>query len=470
MEVFTPRREKIVLANDPFSSGGEGAVYNVISAPARFNNICVKLYYQKQRTPEQENKIKFMVSNPPARVDGNGFLIGWPLEYVVDAGGKFMGFVMPLAFSGSKQLITLTATKLNKKLGSDWHNRYDRANGKPALVSRLKLICNISIPVHILHSTGKYVFKDFKPENILITSCGQVTLVDMDSVQIAEGSSLLYSGRVATPNYMPPEYYNRKVGRNKSVMLTKSWDYFAIGVVFYQILFGLHPYVVTPWVQPDANSNEIYQNISQSLFPFGTNSHKIKSYPNLHDKFKILPKPLQSLFMRAFSEHPLERPAADEWGKCIHAIIRTTAPLPNPQPQPAPAPAPKPTPKPAPKPTPRPQPVPKPTPKPHPAHPKEMELKKWNWGAFFFGWIWGICNGVYWPLILIITNFIPYVGWIISLCAGVYLGIKGTELAWKAKKWNSWYSFERIQTKWAQAILWFFGISLLIGFLIGITG
>ena len=34
------------------------------------------------------------------------------------------------------------------------------------------------------------------------------------------------------------------------------------------------------------------------------------------------------------------------------------------------------------------------------------EIKKWNWGAFFFNWLWGICNGVYWPLILIVVNFI----------------------------------------------------------------
>lgn len=456
MEFYTPKREKIVLANEALSSGGEGAVYDVKSAPARFNNICAKLYYKKFRTPEQEDKIKFMVSNPPTLVSGKGFLIGWPLEYIVDAGGKFMGFIMPLAFPNSKQLITITATKLNKKLDSEWHCRYDRANGKSSLISRMKLICNISIPVHILHSTGKYVFKDFKPENILITSCGQVTLVDMDSVQISKDSTVLYSGRVATPNYIPPEYYTCGIGKTSS-MLSKSWDYFAIGIVFYQILFGLHPYVVTPRVLTDANSNEIYQSISQSLFPFGPNSHKIKSYPSLHDKFKFLPQPLKELFLRAFSDEPSERPAADEWGRCVHALISYAAPLPNPQPIPQTTPKPKPKPK------------PKPTPKRRPVHPTEEELQKWNWGAFFFGCIWGICNGIYWPLILIFTSFIPYVGWVISLCAGVYLGINGTKLAWEAKLWNSWDSFARIQKKWAQAVLWVLGISILVGFLIGVN-
>ncbi|WP_284438423.1 protein kinase domain-containing protein [Prevotella communis] len=469
MEVYTSKHEKIVLKNDAFSSGGEGEVRNIVSGPSRFKNICVKIYYQKKRTPEQEKKIKYMISNPPAKVDGIGFLIGWPLDYVTDAGGKFLGFVMPLAFPNSKQLITLTATKLSKKLDSGWHDRYDRANGKSALVARMKLICNIAIPIHILHSTGKYVLKDFKPENVLITHDGRVTIVDMDSVQISEGNRLLHAGMAATPNYMPPEYYNQGVGKAKNALLHKSWDYFAIGVVFYQILFGLHPFVVTPWVQQDADSNEIYQSISQNLFPFGVNSHKIKSYPELHDKFKVLPKQLQDLFLRAFSDSPSNRPGAEEWGKCIHALVKNAGPIPVPKPRPIPQPRPVPKPQPAPKPQPTPKPKPAPRPTPTPLHPTESELGKWNWGAFFLNWIWGLGNGVYWPLVLIICNFIPYIGWIVSLIICIVLGANGTKWAWEAKDWDSWDSFKDTQHKWAVAIWWILGIAFVIGFIAGLS-
>ena len=334
MKVYTSKHELIILANEALSAGGEGEVYNVVSSPDRFKNICVKIYYQKKRTPLQERKIKYMVTNPPSRVDGGGFMIGWPLDYVMDADGKFLGFVMPLAFSGSKQLITLTSTKLSKKLETAWHQRYDRSNGKSALISRMKLICNIAIPIHILHSTGLYVLKDFKPENILITYDGRVTIVDMDSVQISEGTRLLFAGTAATPNYMPPEYYNQGVGKNPTAPLEKSWDYFAIGVVFYQILFGLHPFVVTPKEPVDEDSNEIYQSISQNLFPFGVNNHKIKSYPALHDKFKVLPQPFQNLFLRAFSDNPQTRPGADEWGKYVHPLVKNIGPISYPPPPP----------------------------------------------------------------------------------------------------------------------------------------
>lgn len=88
------------------------------------------------------------------------------------------------------------------------------------------------------------------------------------------------------------------------------------------------------------------------------------------------------------------------------------------------------------------------------------EIKQWNWGAFFFNWIWGICNGVYWPLALIVVNFIPYVGPLISLGCCIALGINGNEWAWKAKSWSSVTEFKRVQRKWAIAILWVLGIGL----------
>ena len=53
------------------------------------------------------------------------------------------------------------------------------------------------------------------------------------------------------------------------------------------------------------------------------------------------------------------------------------------------------------------------------------QLEKWNWGAFFFNWLWAVCNGIYWPLLMIVFNFIPIWGSLVSLIGCIYLGIKG---------------------------------------------
>ena len=70
------------------------------------------------------------------------------------------------------------------------------------------------------------------------------------------------------------------------------------------------------------------------------------------------------------------------------------------------------------------------------------DIKGWNWGAFFFNWIWGLFNGVYWPLVLFIIPFIPVVGQLGTLIICIFLGAKGNEWAWKAKSWSSVEEFK----------------------------
>lgn len=322
MTIYSSKHETIVLHENPFASGGEGSIYKVESTSSHFQNVCVKIYHSHIVNKQREDRIKYMVANPPSQIRGESFILCWPMDYVTDADGKFIGFVMPLGFSESKELVNLTATRLSRKLGQEWQRRYDRSMGEKALLSRLKLICNIAIPVHVLHSTGKYVLKDFKPQNVLATADGRITICDMDSIQIAAGNKMLYPGTAATPDYIPPEFYSRSIGRKATDIIGTSWDTFAMGVVFYQLLFGIHPYVVTPKVEQDDGANDISHNISSELFPFGANHNLIKIRPKLHDKFLFLPAEFQNKFTRTFSNIPNNRPSANEWGQYIHEIVK----------------------------------------------------------------------------------------------------------------------------------------------------
>ena len=77
----------------------------------------------------------------------------------------------------------------------------------------------------------------------------------------------------------------------------------------------------------------------------------------------------------------------------------------------------------------------------------------WNWGAFSLSWIWGVFNGLYWPLIIIVINYIPYVGVIISLCTCLLLGKNGNLYAWRKAKHKGFSveHFTYIQSKWNTA-------------------
>lgn len=94
-------------------------------------------------------------------------------------------------------------------------------------------------------------------------------------------------------------------------------------------------------------------------------------------------------------------------------------------------------------------------------------LYSWSWGAFCLSWIWGIYNGIYWPLIIIACNFIPYIGVLCSLGICVYLGLKGNEMAWdkEKQKGTDVYTFESTQGTWNMVGLVLFFVSMLFGVL-----
>lgn len=89
--------------------------------------------------------------------------------------------------------------------------------------------------------------------------------------------------------------------------------------------------------------------------------------------------------------------------------------------------------------------------------PSSERVDGWNWGAFYFGWLWAVCNGIYWPLIVLI----PYIGWAVGLIVNIILGINGNRWAWEAKRWDSLESFRQVQHKWAVAALVCFALSVI---------
>jgi hypothetical protein len=93
-----------------------------------------------------------------------------------------------------------------------------------------------------------------------------------------------------------------------------------------------------------------------------------------------------------------------------------------------------------------PPPVTQPAPvEPAPAEDKasvEVELHKWNWGAFLISPIWGIGSNVYRALLTLVPIYGIY-EWI--MC-----GRNGNRWAWETKQWDNIESFRKTQQKWAM--------------------
>jgi len=77
-------------------------------------------------------------------------------------------------------------------------------------------------------------------------------------------------------------------------------------------------------------------------------------------------------------------------------------------------------------------------------------VKGWSWGAFLWNWIWAPFNRTWIGLLALV----PYIGIIVVF----YLGIKGRELAWRNKRWDSLEHFNRVQRSWSK-----WGLILIVG-------
>lgn len=70
------------------------------------------------------------------------------------------------------------------------------------------------------------------------------------------------------------------------------------------------------------------------------------------------------------------------------------------------------------------------------------EIQGWNWGAFLLTWIWGLGNNV----LIALLMFVP----LVNVVMWFVLGAKGTEWAWRNKRWDSVEEFRRVQRTWTK--------------------
>ncbi len=103
----------------------------------------------------------------------------------------------------------------------------------------VEIIKSILDTLEAVHSQG-VIHRDLKPANIMIDKVGTPMILDFGLAKLIDYSSITQTGeRVGTYYYMSPE----QVTDSKNVDARS--DYFAMGIIFYELLTGLRPYDAT---------------------------------------------------------------------------------------------------------------------------------------------------------------------------------------------------------------------------------
>ncbi|NOX37598.1 MAG: protein kinase [Calditrichaeota bacterium] len=99
----------------------------------------------------------------------------------------------------------------------------------------LDLAFQIASSVAVFHEKG-YIHRDLKPENILIDRDGRVKITDFGLSVHERLTRITNEGNLlGTPLYMAPEQIN-------NLPVSPATDVFALGVIFYQMATGEHPF------------------------------------------------------------------------------------------------------------------------------------------------------------------------------------------------------------------------------------
>ncbi|CAB4066314.1 GRK4_5_6 [Lepeophtheirus salmonis] len=142
-------------------------------------------------------------------------------------------FVVSLAYAfETKEALCLV---LKIMTGGDLKFHIYNMGGEPGFTEeRSKFYAaEILLGLDHLHSNG-IVYRDCKPENILLDDHGHVRISDLGlALQIPEGESV--RGRVGTVGYMAPEVI-------ENVKYSFSPDYFSLGVLIYEMILGKGPF------------------------------------------------------------------------------------------------------------------------------------------------------------------------------------------------------------------------------------
>ncbi|HLW13219.1 MAG TPA: serine/threonine-protein kinase, partial [Casimicrobiaceae bacterium] len=109
----------------------------------------------------------------------------------------------------------------------------------PPLATAFDWMSQLLAALEYAHQAG-IVHRDIKPANMLVTARGLLKVADFGVARIGAATTSVGS-LVGTPSFMSPEQFTGEPVDSRA-------DLFSAGIVLYQMLTGIHPFVGSPAV------------------------------------------------------------------------------------------------------------------------------------------------------------------------------------------------------------------------------
>ena len=169
--------ERIEVGEEITSRGGQGIIY--ASSDSRY---IIKLYRKEARTRHTAEKLKRLIEF--RNVNSS---ICWPCDALETYSGVFVGFIMPKV--EGKNLYSLTTKPTRVMRDYPQLNRAKQVDMVLDILNLFKFLHDINV-----------IVGDVKLENIMFNSRFNITLIDIDSVQVEQ-----FPCESSTPGYDAPE-------------------------------------------------------------------------------------------------------------------------------------------------------------------------------------------------------------------------------------------------------------------------
>lgn len=279
MRVYNSKHESITLIEEIIYH------HNAITYSTNIPNVWAKIFKPSALNTFIEAKVKKMLNH---KIQFKGLC--WPIDYVHDQDGHFLGFILPPAYGEPLQLSVFKQTKL-QRLFPNWNK---------------KDLCDLTITIlqtiQYLHSKN-ILFGCINPAAIRIKNKDEVYFIETDNYQIEGFPSLIYN-----TTFTPPEYLGRKI-----YLYKKENENYAIAVLVFMLMMpGKLPYTINP-------NKSIEDSIRERRFPFPCgNVHGNHAMPSVWRFMWSHLTPYKDIFYNTFQkggkfENPEDRKTVGSW-------------------------------------------------------------------------------------------------------------------------------------------------------------